>query len=90
MHFKLIGNTMINGDIVKPEIPYAVFSDDLNRAEMKKIIANLNYGNDMLLLYKQYRGKMHIKTIIEMIEKMESIFRKFDYEMYEIRKRSKP
>jgi hypothetical protein len=81
---------MINGDIVKPEIPYAVFNDDLNPAEMKKIIANLNYGNDMLLIFKQYRDNLHIMNVIEMITRMEEVFRKYDYEMFEIRKEDKP
>ena len=90
MNFKLVGNKMINGDIVSPEIPYAVFDDGLNRADMKKIIANLNYGNDMLLVYQQYRENLHIANVVEMLKQLEKVFCKFDYEMYEIRKKDKP
>jgi len=81
---------MINGDIIFPEIPYAVFDDGLNRSEMKKIIANLNYGNDMLLVYQQYHDNLYIVNVVKMIEKLDKIFQKYDYEMFEIRKIDKP
>jgi hypothetical protein len=86
MNFKLKDRILLNGDIVSPEIPYAVFDEGLSKDVMKRILLILNYGNQLLLLYKEYRNSFHIVNIVKMLEKMESIFQKYDQETYAIQK----
>ena len=48
-NFKLKGRTLLTADIIKPEIPYAEFSESILHMEAKNIINELNYGSKMLL-----------------------------------------
>ena len=84
MNFKLVGTKLINGDIISPEIPYAEFSCVVSHSTMLNIVANLNYGHELLMIYKEYRDNMHIASVVSMLEKMEGIFAEYDYELHRI------
>jgi len=86
MNFKLKGRTLLNGDIIQPEIPYATFSDDLNKEDAKRIVCNLNHGHDLMMIYKECRTNLHVKSVVEMLERMEKVFLQYDSEMYLISK----
>ena len=77
MNFKLKGRTLLNGDIISPEIPYAVFDEGLSKPMVKYLVSALNYGHDMLMVYQQYRDNMHIRNVVEMLERLEEIHKKF-------------
>lgn len=84
MNFKREDRTLYNGDIVKPIIPYAEFSDDLTEKAMDDIINALNNGHDMLMIYKQYRGNINLLGLVEMLDRMEECFRAYDKKQFEI------
>jgi hypothetical protein len=87
MNYKLKGNIMLNGDIISPEIPIAEFSDELISSQKHRIVITLNHGHEMLMLYKQLRENMHIVFVTEMLTKMEDVFSKYDYAMFELSKK---
>ena len=86
MNFKIKNRTLVNADIVSPVIAYAEFSTDLAPAYCKEIVETLNYGHEMLRLYKAYRNNLSLGLAADMVEKMELIFRAWDYKLFEIRK----
>jgi len=85
MNFKLAenGTTVYNGDIVTPIIPYFEFSPEINMEDRKKILANLNSGNEMLMAFRWLSEEgMNIFNVAEGIKRMSDIHRKFSYECY--------
>ena len=86
MNFKLKGNSLMNTNVVSPKIVYAEFSDEIEPKTIKTIVETLNSGHEMLRIYEQYRDFMHINNILEMIQAMESVFKKYDYKLYEIKR----
>ena len=88
-NFKLKGRTLLTADIIKPEIPYAEFSESILHMEAKNIINELNYGWKMLELYEQSRSNMHIVSVAKMLEKMEECFMAYDYRRTGIKKGGK-
>lgn len=89
MNFKLKNRTLLNGDIISPEIPYAVFSEDLEKSQVKRIVNLLNKGTDILYIYKQHRDNFHIANVERMIEAMEKVFSEYETIEYQIKKDSK-
>ena len=83
-NFKLKGRTLLTADIIKPEIPYAEFSESILHMEAKNIINELNYGSKMLALYEESRSNMHIASVLEMIEKMEKCFSEYSLRRFKI------
>ena len=86
MKFKLKGRTLLNADIKSPEISYDEFSAAIEPKVIKTMVETLNSGHEMLMLYKQYRDNLHISNMVEMVQKMEAVFKKYDYKLYEIRR----
>ena len=88
MKHKLIDSKLIHGDIADPQTEIAVFSN-ITKIAQKEVVSTLNNGDDMLKLYKQYRNNLHINSVVELLEKMEEIYQKWEYEMYEAIKQPK-
>ena len=88
MKHKLVDSKLILGDILDPQIEIAVFSN-ITKIAQKEVVSTLNNGDDMLKLYKQYRNNLHINSVVELLEKMEEIYQKWEYEMYEAIKQPK-
>jgi len=86
MTLKRKGNSAINADIISPEIEVASFSG-LSHSTIDEIVLNHNYGRDMLMLYKRVRDNMHIKNIMEFLEEADKLFKVYDYETYEARRK---
>ena len=87
MNFKLKGNYLLNADIVYPETIYATFSKELTPVAAKELVLNLNYGHDLLMVYKQFRDNLHITNVVEMLKRMDALLREYDYKVYEARHR---
>ena len=83
-NFKLKGRMLLNADIIKPEIPYAEFSELILHREAKNIINELNSGSKMLELYEESGNNMHIVSVLEMIEKMEKCFSEYSLRRFKI------
>lgn len=84
-NFKLKDRMLLNTDIIKPEIPYAEFSESILKSEIKNIINELNFGSKMLALYEESRiSNMHIASVLEMIEKMEECFSEYSLRRFKI------
>ena len=88
MKHKLVDSKLILGDILDPQIEIAVFSN-ITKIAQKEVVSTLNNGDDMLKLYKQYRNNLHINSVVELLEKMEEIYQKWEYEIYEAIKQTK-
>ena len=86
MKFKLKGRTLLSAEIISPDMPIAEFSEGYSKQGVKTIVANLNYGSEMLSIYKKYRNSLHIVNVVEMLNKMEEVYQRFDTETYEIKR----
>ena len=86
MNYKLKGRTLLNGDIISPEIPIAEFSDALAKGESGRIVAHLNAGWKMLLAYEAGRDSLHIKDAVTLLDKLESIYQEYEGEMQKVRR----
>ena len=84
MNFKLKNRTLLNADIIRPENPYAEFSNEIASKIPKRIVNSLNHGHTMLMIYKQYRDNLHFTNVSEMLKKMEDTFRDYDCIDFEI------
>jgi hypothetical protein len=82
MKLKLKKNKVIDGDIKSPEMEIATFSDELCEDVKKNIISTANHGSYMLKIYALYRNNMHICDVVEMLEKMEKVYKKYDNDVY--------
>ena len=89
MKFKLKGNDILNTHFISPDIPYATFSDEITHATKKEIVLTLNYGGEMLDLYRRYRDDMHIKNVVDLLEQMEVLFREYSYAVYSAKRKER-
>lgn len=79
---KLKDNKLIEGGILEPEHAIAEFTDVFTKSYQKKIVASLNYGDEMLNVYSEYGGSMHINNVVELMQKLDKIWREWSYEVY--------
>jgi len=90
MNTKVKGNLLLNADLIAPETSsigvYATFSDGLTRQTKREISLAINYGSEMLQIYEMNRNNLHVVNVVEMLEKMEEVFKKFDCERFEVRR----
>ena len=86
MKHELHGSKLIHGDIKDPKIEIAEFTNVLKRCDQKSLVVTLNNGDDMLRLYQKYRDNLHINSVVELLEQMEEVYQKWNYEMYEASK----
>ncbi len=86
MNMKLKGNVMLNGDVLSPDMPVATFDEGLVPQYKHKIVETLNAGHEMLMIYKQYRDNLSLPQVIGMLERMEKIYNKYSYFLFEIQK----
>jgi hypothetical protein len=86
MNFKLKGRDLLNGDIVLPEIPYATFSDEISKDAIKKLVVSLNHGSEFIKIYKEHRTNPHIENVVDMLKLMEDVYRKYDEELYALKR----
>ena len=86
MNFKLKDRTLLDADIISPDMPYAEFDPDLARNVPKNIVNSLNNGHEMLMIYKKYRDDLHVVNVVEMIKQMEDIYRAYDRTEFEIKR----
>jgi hypothetical protein len=84
MNHYLKGRQLIHGEILSPETVIATFSEEFSTDSLKKIVATLNYGDEMLQAYKTLEGtgSWDIGKVLEALQKMASIHRKWSYENY--------
>jgi hypothetical protein len=82
MNYKLKGRTLLHGDVTQPETVIAEFSDKLTRTSAKELVAAMNYGHDLLMLYKQHRDNLHVVNVVTMLQAMESVYKQWDAEVY--------
>jgi hypothetical protein len=87
MNYKLKGKQLLNGDIKKPEIPYATFDDGLVPGTAEKIVCHLKRGHEMLMIHEKYRSNFHIANVMEMLKEMEEVFQKYDREWFAIQRK---
>lgn len=85
MNFKLKDRTLLNADIIKPERPYAVFSELLNKFEVERIVNELNHGSKVLGAIGKYQGTRDIRDMLNMIEELKDIYATYSYDDYAIR-----
>ena len=84
MRFKLKGRTLLNDDIIAPEIPYAVFSDELVASVPEKIVAELNYGSRVLNILGEYHGIMDYECVAQMIKELKDAYSDYSEEQRRI------
>lgn len=89
MNYKLKGRTLLNGDMISPEISYAQFNAELHIETAKTLVNTLNNGHKMIMAYRQHRDNMHITNVVALLEKLESIYKEYEYREYEIRQTRK-
>ena len=79
-HYKLKGLTLLNGDIISPEMPVAEFSRGLSGDVPGKLVAALNFGLDVATSLSVKHGHGSIYTLngaaafIEDLSKMHSTY----------------
>ena len=86
MNHKLKGYSLIHGDIISPEVAIAEFNNGISKSSIKEMVAAMNHGHEMLMVYKQHRDNMHIGNVVSMLEHMEKIYRQWDNEVFVIRR----
>ena len=86
MKHRLDGDNIIHGDIISPEVTLATFSKGISNATKKHYLNTMNYGDEMLMVYRRYRDNMHIENMVEMIREMEKIFQDYDIAEYSARR----
>lgn len=86
MNFRLKDRTLLNGDIISPEIPYAEFSPEITETAIHEMVSAMNSGHEMLMLYKELRNNMHILNVCRFLERMDVVYAKYERELFEIRR----
>lgn len=86
MKFKLKGRTLLNADIISPDMPYAQFDDGVTSDTVREIVNTLNCGEDMLDAYAQHADNLHITSVVELLAKLDEIYRRYDTNRYRIRR----
>lgn len=87
MRLKLHGNNLLCIDL-KSNIKIAEVNEELNSIDKKYLVLNNNFGQEFIEKYEHYRMNMHIANMTEMIEKMEKLYAKYNYEKMKIRRKN--
>lgn len=85
MTYYLKNRTLLNSDIIQPEIPYAEFSPELTEATCKDLVAKLNFGAEVVLAYEEFlQGPKGLMYLTEFLDKLETAYRglKAGYPIY--------
>lgn len=85
MKIKLHGDDIIWVDI-KPNIKIAEFNDECITFDKKYLVLMTNFGQEFMEIYQKYRMNMNIVNMAEMIEKLEELYAKYEYEITRIRR----
>jgi len=88
MNHRLVGNKIIHGDIISPDLVIATFSNQFCKEYQKQLVNSLNHGHEILMLYKQYRDNLHITNVLELLEKIEKEYLQWSSNEYQIRRDS--
>jgi predicted regulator of amino acid metabolism with ACT domain len=86
MNHRLKGRTLLHGDFDSPDIAIAEFSKVIDRKYVKEMVTALNHGDEMLRIYQQHRDNLHITNIVPMLERMESVFHRWERDLYAARR----
>lgn len=87
MNHRLKGRKIIHGDILKPEITIAEFSEDFTPVEREKLVATLNLGHDMILAYATYRQRGALHDVVNLVSQLEEIYQHWTQAMFDARRR---
>lgn len=82
INIKRKGNALLNADVIKPEMRYATFEEGMTDDAKDEITLAAQYGAQMLREYGELRSNMHIKNIMDFIERAESIWQNWDEARY--------
>jgi hypothetical protein len=58
----------------KEPIVVGTFNDVLTNKVKRRLICDMVFGGEMMIIYKQYRDNFHITSVVEMLKEMETIF----------------
>lgn len=72
-NYRLIKNDILNIDFKEP-IVVGTFNDVLTDKVKRKLICDMVFGGEMMIIYKRYRDNFHITSVVEMLRKMEITF----------------
>lgn len=88
INLKRKGNALLNADVIKPDMRYATFEDGIADDVKDEITLAAQYGAQMLREYGVLRDNMHIKNIMDFVDRAESIWQNWD-EARSVAKRGK-
>jgi len=89
INLKRKGNALLNADVVKPEMRYAIFEDGVAEDVKDDITLAAQYGAAMLREYGELRDNMHIENIMDFVERAESIWRNWGEAQYAAKRKAK-
>jgi hypothetical protein len=89
MTFKLKDRTLLNADIISPERPYAVFSDELTQSAVENIAVELNHGSKVLHILGSYHGVTNFEQVGKMVIELKDAYADYSYARYEIERRER-
>jgi hypothetical protein len=86
MHYKIKNRTLLNAEIVSPDIPYAEFSTDLTKESVEKIVAALNFGCQAAGVYGKYRNHTTLQSTVDMLEELERAYKEYSIATFNARR----
>lgn len=74
---------IVDGNIKEPEMEIA---GNYTEEAKRRLVANHNFGLEMILAYEQYRDNVNLSNVLEMLEKLEEVYAKHSREIFMIKK----
>lgn len=89
MNFKLKDRTLLNADIIEPEIPYAVFIDELTQSAVENIAVELNHGSKVLHILGSYHGTTNFEQVAKMVIELKDAYSAYSFDKYVVERRER-
>jgi hypothetical protein len=82
MNIKLVGNKLVNADVISPFLVIAEFNEGLAYTAKVKYTETLVAGHKMLSLYNQFRDDLTVANVALMLVEMDRVRREMEYNMF--------
>lgn len=88
MKIKRDGQLIADAGFAHPVMDIATFNSRLNEEGKDQFILEHNAGVELLQIYAGGRLNMHVCDVVKMIELMEEVYRKYEYERYSFERKA--
>jgi len=87
MKLRLENDKIILADVISPEMAVGTF-ENITKEAMNDIVENNNFGEEVYVLYSQYRDTLSLYNIKEFLDKLNTLYSVTEYNKFVSRRKT--